>query len=193
MLAFDIETTGLSFRNCEITAACVYDGADGFQRTFIFSNGDSPEEFMGLLDNADTLCAFNGARFDIPFIEAQWGVTAARVYKWRVKLFDILEMSYTMLGEGFSLNRLLTFNSIMVKTSSGKEAIVMAKEGRWKDLGDYCMQDTIKTWKVSSLPLIKLPVCMPSGQVLLLDQNNKDIIQFKTTQYTVKMKHSFIQ
>lgn len=193
MLAFDIETTGLNFRTCEITAACVYDGANGFNRTFIFPNGDSPEEFMSLLDNADTICAFNGARFDIPFIETQWRVPAARIYQWRLKLFDILEMSYTMLGEGFSLNRLLTFNSIMVKTASGKEAITMAKEGRWKDLGDYCMQDTIKTWKVSSLSLIKLPVCMPSGQVLLLDQGHKDMIQFKISEYPVKMKHAFIQ
>lgn len=80
MLAFDIETTGLSDSDT-VTAACVYDPARSIKETFLFSRGyDSPRtssdpaRFLQLLDDADVLCAFNGARFDIPFIQRQWKV-----------------------------------------------------------------------------------------------------------------------
>jgi len=69
MLAFDLETTGLNPRQHIITCAGVYDPDSKLERIFIFPKGDDPEEFMVLLDKADRLCAFNGARFDIPFIQ----------------------------------------------------------------------------------------------------------------------------
>ena len=73
MLSFDLETTGLNPATCAITCACAYDPERGIERHFLFPLGDDPEEFLQLLDESDRLCAFNGARFDIPFLQVALG------------------------------------------------------------------------------------------------------------------------
>jgi hypothetical protein len=104
MLAFDLETTGLDPRDCLITCAAVCDPDAGLERVFFFArlgvDGrlvpllDDAEEFMLLLDRADRLCAFNGARFDLPFIQHVLGADPVRVSAWRLKLHDVrMEMS----------------------------------------------------------------------------------------------------
>lgn len=176
MLSFDIETTGLSPAD-SITCACIYDPIQHIQKTYIFPLGDSIDDFLYHLNTADSLCAFNGARFDIPFIQRQWHLQEDQVQKWRLKLCDVYESCQQVFRKGFSLNQLLQYNGIPVKTGSGKEAIVLAEQEKWMELGEYCMQvlltvshafecvisntikkqDTIKTYQVSTLPLIKLP------------------------------------
>lgn len=43
------------------------------------------------------------------------------------------------------------------KTGSGADAVALAREGKWDELAEYCMQDTKKTYQVSSLQYIMLP------------------------------------
>lgn len=172
MLSFDIETTGLQHTDT-ITAACVYDPVNNIRKMFIFAVEKDPSEFLDLLDNADILCAFNGARFDIPFIQNQWKLSDERIHKWRLKLFDIYEACLIIFKSGFSLNQLLLANHIEVKTSSGKEAITMAANKQWLELGEYCMHDTIKTYCVSTLPSIMLPLKGSARQVLLNNAGTK--------------------
>ena len=172
MLAFDIETTGLDFAKDHITVACVYDPVAGVRKSFVFPKGDSPAEFMDMLDRADVLCAFNGAVFDLTFIQRQWNVPVGRVFRWRIKLYDVFENCRQLFSSTFSLNSLLLLNNIKVKTGSGKEAVQMAHAGRWRELCDYCMQDTIKTWSVSNLSTIQIPVPLGRGLQLMLDQEN---------------------
>jgi hypothetical protein len=145
VLAFDIETTGLDAESCEVTCACAYDPDRGVERSFVFSQGGDPGEFMGLLDDAPLLCAFNGVRFDLPFLARRWGVTDEKVGVWVRKMIDPFEGCKLALGQTFSLNRLLEENGLPVKTSSGLEAVKMAKEGRWAELAEYCMHDTKMT------------------------------------------------
>lgn len=166
MLSFDIETTGLQ-NSDTITAACAYDPVNNIAKTFIFAVDNNPTEFLQLLDNADILCAFNGARFDIPFIQKQWKLPDAQIQSWRIKLIDIYEACLSIFKSGFSLNQLLLANHIEVKTSSGKEAITMAENKRWMELGEYCMHDTVKTYAVSTLPSIRLPLKGCSNTILL--------------------------
>jgi uncharacterized protein YprB with RNaseH-like and TPR domain len=142
MLSFDIETTGLSPTD-RITCACIYDPVLHIHKTYIFPLGDSIEDFLSHLHAAESLCAFNGARFDIPFIQRQWGVPDEQVQKWRLKLCDVYESCQQVFGKGFSLNQLLQYNGIPVKTGSGKEAIVLAEQEKWLELGEYCMQVTL--------------------------------------------------
>ena len=76
MLAFDIETTCLSWYKDLITCTCAYNPDLCIAAKFIFhtfvapwSGGeDYPEVFMCLLDEAPTLSTFNSMNFDIPFI-----------------------------------------------------------------------------------------------------------------------------
>lgn len=168
MLAFDLETTGLDPTKHSITCACVCDPARNFQRVFMFHLGDDPSEFMQLLDDADRLCAFNGAQFDIPFIERAFRVESKRVVAWRMKLHDVYEACRLALGVTFPLQDMLALNGMAGKTGSGAEAVRMAAEGRWDELKAYCLDDAVKTHLVSSLPRILLPctrgmICMDPG------------------------------
>ena len=171
MLAFDIETTGLKPGD-SITAACVFDPTRNIKKTFIFALGASPIEFINELDEAEQLCAFNGARFDIPFIQREWNVPAEKIQQWRLKLFDIYEICTQTFKKGFSLNQLLLQNAIDVKTGTGHDAVTLARQGQWMELGEYCMQDTIKTYMVSILSKIKLPLQFAGQIYLVLDKHN---------------------
>ena len=167
MLAFDIETTGLDGRTCAVTAACVH-GVDPHNNpvshTFVFPNEDQEADtrsklhFLSLLDASPRLCAFNGVRFDIPFLHSAWRLPDAQVEAWALKTFDVFEAVKLSLNSTFSLDRLLAHNRLPAKTGSGLHAIHLANTGQWDALGEYCMQDTRMTYLVSTLPLISLPV-----------------------------------
>lgn len=165
MLAFDIETEGLDSRKCQITVACVYDPERNIRRTFNFvakpSTFESQKhEFMRMLDEAPCLCTFNGVRFDIPFIAARFGADAERQGRWVEKLFDIFEVCKLGLGSSCSLNNLLKANGHDVKSSNGMQAVIWARQKRWRQLEDYCMKDTVLTYEISARAL-KEPIVLP--------------------------------
>jgi hypothetical protein len=169
MLAFDIETTGVRGGVDRVTCACAYDPDAGVERVFLFEDDGAGararrEEFMGLLDGAPRLCAFNGVRFDAAFLAACWGVPAGRVGGWVRKLVDPFEASKLALGRTFSLGRLLECNGLQGKTGSGLEAVAMARDGRWAELGEYCMHDTRVTHAAASLGWMVLPTPGPRPQ-----------------------------
>lgn len=157
MLAFDIETMGLDSRKHAITAASAYDPEAAIDRTFVFPRGDSPEEFMALLDAADRLCAFNAVRFDLPFMAARWKIPDERVGAWVRKLFDPFEACKLGLNATFSLNALLLRNGIPVKISHGTLAIDMALNKEWDRLAEYCRDDTVKTYYACKIDGLLLP------------------------------------
>lgn len=159
MLAFDLETTGLDPSRDAITCAAVYDPEAGVERVFFFGRGDSPEEFMALLDGAGSLCAFNGAAFDIPFIAAQFSPPVRRVAAWRLKLLDVYVACKWGLGVTFPLQALLEHHGLPGKTGSGGDAVRLFQEGRWDELGDYCLNDTRMTHQVSCQTSILVPRC----------------------------------
>lgn len=159
LLAVDIETTGLDARVDDVTCVCVMDAARGVERAFVLGR-DGPgarEEVLRLLDEAPRLCAFNGARFDLPFLARRWGVPDARLGGWVRKLVDPFEASKLALGRTFSLDRLLAANGLAGKTGSGLHAVRLAREGRWDELAEYCMHDTRMTHAAAALPETRLP------------------------------------
>ena len=171
-VAFDIETTGLDPTKDTVTAACAF--GPGVEATCLFKNIDRDadmaerERFMGILDAAPRLCAFNGIRFDIPFLHTAWGVPASRVEAWVIKTFDVYEACRLSLNATFPLSRLLALNDMESKTGSGLEAIALAQKGQWDALGAYCMQDTRLTYLVSTQPAIALPVDIRTGRACVL-------------------------
>lgn len=157
MLAFDLETTGLDPARDRITCAAAYDPDTGIERVFFFPLGDDPEAFMRLLDDAERLCAFNGAEFDMAFIAAQLGASSERQRAWRLKLHDVYVACKWGLGTTFPLQALLEANGLQGKTGTGGDAVRLFREGRWTELGDYCLHDTRMTHRVSSLESIVIP------------------------------------
>ena len=153
MLAFDIETTGLSPVDNLITVVCTQDYFTGERTAYEFDKvrKTDPVRFQVLVDSlvkafdtASSLCAFNGIRFDIPFLQKSLNITPNVTNAWILKTTDILEAC--RLGKfgpyhTFSLNLLCEHNAIPVKTSSGKAAIIMAKKRQWIELKSYCTED----------------------------------------------------
>ena len=192
----DIETTGLDPRQDRITTACHYGAMDGQRlgqrvtreadapgthviRTFVFKSTTSDsdkedlkmrEEFVDLLDSVRGLCTFNGIRFDIPFLQKAWGIPSSRVEAWIVKTFDVYEACKLGLNATFPLDRLLAANSLESKTGSGPHANQLDTDGKWKELGDYCMQDTHMTYLVSSQQAIAPPLHTVQGKKIVIDR-----------------------
>lgn len=177
MLAFDLETSGLDPEVDEVTCACAYDPDAGVDLTFYFrgADGDTPDAFFALLDDAPRLCAFNGARFDLPFLQTRYAIPDARVGRWALKLYDVYEACRLGFDSGFSLNALLAANGLDSKTGTGGDAVVLAREGRWDELGAYCRQDVVKTRAVSCLEAIRLP--LKSGRAVVLGRGGRFAVE----------------
>ncbi len=119
MLAFDIETTGLDVRKHAITVVAFYGIAgnekvdivlnfarDGLEVVYMccvcvcvcvcVTRDDSQPQRTKLLDlmsRAESLCAFNAVRFDIPFIMHFLSVPARTCSEWVAKLYDPFEVN----------------------------------------------------------------------------------------------------
>ena len=153
MLAFDIETTGLDPSNSVVTVVCTEDFRTGERRAYEFGRvraGEPQnearlrEELVQAFDAADSLCAFNGVRFDIPFLHKALHLPQETTAAWLLKTTDILEAARLGLfgpTHTFGLNLLCQHNQVAVKSGSGLQAIKFAQEGRWDALLSYCADD----------------------------------------------------
>ena len=151
MLAFDIETMGLNKNTDAITIVSTEDFATGKTRSYEFARimqdgcrQDYDREKNAMVqafDAATSLCAFNGLKFDIPFMEAQFNLDKTRIVAWAAKTTDIFAFCKQKYMHTFSLNALCQVNNIPVKIASGLAAIEWAKEGKFELLREYCEAD----------------------------------------------------
>jgi hypothetical protein len=103
----DIETTGLTPFGCEITVIGIYlckgDDTEFVQFVGRDVTADSIQE---ALNGAKVLYTYNGSRFDLPFIQSQFGINLAELFKhhdlmydcWRNNLFGGLKAVERRLG-----------------------------------------------------------------------------------------------
>ena len=172
MVAFDIETEGFNPLKQRITAAAVYDG-NGLSKVFVFKGDDQAadlalrEEFLSILDAAPRLCSFNGIRFDIPYIIKHWKLDPLLAERWVRKTLDIFEACKLGLKQTFKLSQLLAVNNMESKTGSGLEAVGLARDRRWEELGAYCLQDTRLTYLVTAQMGVMLPLRTQSQRVVV--------------------------
>ncbi len=71
-LYLDIETTGLSKKRNEVTVVGVYDGEKVYQ--LVQGKTLTQSDLDALLKDADCLVTYNGKRFDLPFLEYNYGL-----------------------------------------------------------------------------------------------------------------------
>lgn len=146
-VALDIETTGLGPAD---TITCVAVCAGDWWLVWTVESDDlwsTSSHIKEILDAAPLIYAYNGATFDIPFMQRCFGYSDETVGRWMAKLVDPLYAARAVLGcEACpKLAEVLALNGLEPKTASGADAIVMAREGRWKELVDYCVKDTALT------------------------------------------------
>lgn len=85
----DIETTGLSFWDCEITVVGIH-LCNGEQSRFIQLVGDdiTSDHIVKTLQNVETIYTYNGARFDLPFINSRLGINLAEMFRHCDLMYD---------------------------------------------------------------------------------------------------------
>lgn len=150
MIAFDIETTGLKpEKGDRCTIVCAEDWLTREKYTFEFERSrQDPQQHDSLLsqmcelfDQADSLSAFNGIKFDIPFLQKCFNLHPGQTNAWILKTVDIYDRCKRLQQPTFSLNMLCEVNGVPMKISSGTEAIGMAERGEWQELREYCAMD----------------------------------------------------
>jgi hypothetical protein len=147
MLVFDIETTGLN-KSDRVTVICTEEFESGKTRVYNFGTAASDADRRALIaalesdfDAATSLCAYNGVRFDLPFMQNDLHIPAKRITEWVLKTSDILEQLRLSEGAVCKLDHLCAINDVATKSSDGCAAVRMAREGRWEQLEKYCAND----------------------------------------------------
>jgi hypothetical protein len=105
---------------------------------------------LRLLDESDTIIGFNAVLFDLEFIRQTFPshVSPSRMSMWTLKTVDMFMCLKYVFKNTCGLNDLLLRNGLKSKTGSGSNAILLAQNGKWDDLLDYCMSDTMLTWEL---------------------------------------------
>lgn len=156
--AFDIETTGLGPTD---SITCIAIAGDGWSWTWHMGPGYNHEEtkqqVKDQLDWATVLYAFNGASFDLPFMQRFFGYSDNDVGRWMSKLVDPLYAARGLLGYEAcaKLAVILELNGLPPKCGSGSNALDLARDGRWEKLTEYCLGDAQLTYELVSLESIK--------------------------------------
>ncbi|MEE8413938.1 MAG: ribonuclease H-like domain-containing protein, partial [Dehalococcoidales bacterium] len=85
----DIETTGLSPWNNEITVVGIY-VCNGDNTRFIHIVGEdiSSESLLDALNGVGVIYTYNGSRFDLPFIHNRLGINLAETFGHRDLMYD---------------------------------------------------------------------------------------------------------
>lgn len=150
-VALDIETTGLRATDL---ITCIAVAGEGWAMTWdmgpSYNHQQTAEQLGTILDESTSIYAYNGAKFDIPFIQRHFQFPDSRVGAWMLKLVDPLYAAQVLLGFEAcpKLSAVLALNGVAAKTSSGTEAIAMARNGQWDRLRDYCANDTSVTYQL---------------------------------------------
>jgi len=148
-LCFDIETTGLDATRDAVTMICTQDLTTSEQKSYNFGILSSEEvsptalvqQVIKDFDEADCLCAFNGIRFDLPFMQQALDIHEDVITRWVLKTVDPLEYLRLSGHRTSSLDKICIHNNIASKSSTGLRAIEMARDGHWDELQQYCQQD----------------------------------------------------
>jgi DNA polymerase III alpha subunit (gram-positive type) len=151
VLCFDIETTGLDAARDEVTMICTQDVRTGARKSYNFgvlSHNDEScaallSEVIDDFEQADCLCAFNGVRFDLPFMQQALHIHEDIITRWVLKTLDPLEFLRLSGHRTSSLDKICTHNNIPSKSSTGKQAVEMASNGKWEEQQMYCAQDVV--------------------------------------------------
>lgn len=157
-IALDIETTGVN--KATDTVTCVALVGKEFKLSWHMGPGYEHEvcrdQLKLHLDACREIYTYNGALFDIPFLQKYYEFNDEEVGSWMRKLMDPFYSAKSLLGWDCcpKLSVVLKLNGISPKISNGGEAIVMAREGRWEELREYCENDTSVTYDLLNRDLI---------------------------------------
>jgi len=157
-LVFDIETQNFftdpdvgwdNFAALKISVVSVY---SYLQNKYFSFEEHEMEKLAELFHTARTIVGFSMNRYDIPVLNLYFQklkTTAPEIWgKERVDLLEEIEMA---TGQRVSLSRLSEMNLGIKKDRHGSEAIGLYKEGKIKELKEYCEKDVRLTKELYDL------------------------------------------
>ncbi|HUT68082.1 MAG TPA: ribonuclease H-like domain-containing protein [Dehalococcoidales bacterium] len=148
----DIETTGLAPSGCEITVIgihlCQEDDTELIQ---LVGKDVTAENILEALCSAGIIYTYNGSRFDLPFIQSQFGINLAELFIHHDLMYDCWRNN--LFGGLKAVERQLGINRVLAQMN-GFEAVRLW----WKYVDSFDL-DALKT---------------------LLEYNREDVVNLKT-------------
>ena len=139
---FDIETTGLDQHRNQVTTVSLHQ--DGDTRTLVAGDDLTAANLRAAFADADLLVTFNGKRFDVPFLEANFDVDLQRPH---------LDLMYTCKQLGLSGGLKQVEQDVGIERDrpdiSGRDAVRLWREheqgrdGALDTLVSYNREDTV--------------------------------------------------
>lgn len=141
-LVFDVETqyefAEVGGRNnlhlLKVSVVGVYSYKD--DKFLIFEEKDL-DKFEDLILNTKRVIGFNIKGFDLPVLEPYF----RKINIKKLETLDIMEDVINNLGRRIALDNIAKATLNLSKTADGLKAIKFFREGRIKDLCDYCLKD----------------------------------------------------
>lgn len=171
---FDVETqkvfheVGGKTDQLKVSVVALYDFSTDSYHTF-FEN-ELPKMFS-MFEKASQLIGFNINRFDLEVLKPYY---VGNVYKFPT--LDILEEIQKSLGRRIALDDLLKATLNVRKEGHGLLAVNYFKEGKLKELKEYCLSDVRLTKQLYDYIMVnkKAYFLGPSGKVeIRVDLNSK--------------------
>jgi DEAD/DEAH box helicase domain-containing protein len=116
-----------------LSVAVTYSTADGAYHHY---TEETVAELIEELKAADLVVGFNVVRFDYEVLRAYTDYPLRRL-----PTVDILDDVYRVLGFRLSLDALASATLGTTKSADGMQAIYWWRQGKMKELFDYCQQD----------------------------------------------------
>ncbi|WP_254272833.1 ribonuclease H-like domain-containing protein [Haloarcula marina] len=139
---FDIETTGLDERRNQVTTVSLHQGDE--TETLVAGDDLTTGNLRAAFGDADLLVTFNGKRFDVPFLEANFDVNLDRPH---------LDLMYTCKKLGLSGGLKQIEQDVGIERDrpdiSGRDAVRLWREhesgrdGALETLVSYNREDTV--------------------------------------------------
>ena len=148
----DIETTGLSPRDSEITVVGIHlCNRDATKFVQLMGEDISAQSILEALTDVEVIYTYNGSRFDLPFIHSILGINLAQLFKHRDLMYDCWQCN--LYGGFKSVERQLGIERKLTEVN-GYEAVRLW----WSYVNDYD-EDALNN---------------------LLEYNREDVINLKT-------------
>ena len=147
----DIETTGLSWLDAEITVIGLY-LVDGSSSRLLQLVGKeiTRDSLLEALETVQTIFTYNGSRFDLPFIDASLGIDLSGLFAHRDLMYDCWQCN---LYGGFKAVEAQLRIPRHLKGIRGWDAIML-----WQRYSDHGDQNAL---------------------ALLLEYNREDVVNLK--------------
>ena len=140
ILYIDVEATGLSVEDDEITSIATFDGKE----YRVFTNGKNLLEIKNYIDEFDAICTFDGERLDLPLLR-KIGVSIEHIH------FDLFHISrqINLTGGLKQIEMRMGFNRGSLENIDGKCAIKLW--AKYKETANQEYLDALTAYNIEDV------------------------------------------